>query len=88
MVPEGGTEMEHYDQFRSHLKGKVLETDQEEEQMLWAYEVLRMYRPKNKRPDMRTLPSAMIWGPLHRGNKKAMGNLLAYRVYLDDLSGS
>ncbi|XP_058217462.1 protein MAINTENANCE OF MERISTEMS-like [Rhododendron vialii] len=54
---------------------------------LWAYEVLKMYPLENKCPDLRMLPRAMIWGPLHRGKKKSRGSLLAFRSYLDELSG-
>ncbi|XP_058225789.1 uncharacterized protein LOC131334672 isoform X2 [Rhododendron vialii] len=55
---------------------------------LWAYEVLKMYPPENKCPDLRTLPRALIWGPPHRGQKKSKGSLQAFRVYLDELSST
>ncbi|KAI8530462.1 hypothetical protein RHMOL_Rhmol11G0060400 [Rhododendron molle] len=33
-------------------------------------------------------PRAMIWGPLDKGKKKSKGSLLAFRVYLDELSNT
>ncbi|XP_058189225.1 uncharacterized protein LOC131306815 [Rhododendron vialii] len=54
---------------------------------LWAYEVLKMYPLENECPNLRMLPRAMIWGPLHRGKKKSRGSLLAFGSYLDELSG-
>ncbi|XP_058224951.1 protein MAINTENANCE OF MERISTEMS-like [Rhododendron vialii] len=55
---------------------------------LWAYEVLKMYPPENKCPNLRMLPRAMIWGPMYSGKKKSRGSLLAFRTYLDELSGT
>ncbi|XP_058192286.1 uncharacterized protein LOC131309706 [Rhododendron vialii] len=34
------------------------------------------------------LPRAMIWGPMYSGKKKSRGSLLAFRTYLDELSGT
>ncbi|KAI8563759.1 hypothetical protein RHMOL_Rhmol03G0134000 [Rhododendron molle] len=55
---------------------------------LWAYEVLRMYPPECKHPDLSTLPRALIWSKEHRGTKEGRGNLNAYRLYLDELRAS
>ncbi|XP_058202853.1 uncharacterized protein LOC131317312 [Rhododendron vialii] len=55
---------------------------------LWAYEVLKMYPPENKCPNLRMLPRTMIWGPMYSGKKKSKGSLLAFRTYLDELSGT
>ncbi|KAI8542870.1 hypothetical protein RHMOL_Rhmol08G0173700 [Rhododendron molle] len=55
---------------------------------LWAYEVLRMYPPECKHPDLSTLPRALIWSKEHRGTKEERGSLNAYRLYLDELRAS
>ncbi|KAI8538356.1 hypothetical protein RHMOL_Rhmol09G0096500 [Rhododendron molle] len=55
---------------------------------LWAYEVLRMYPPECKHPDLSTLPRALIWSTEHRGTKEGRGSLNAYRLYLDELRAS
>ncbi|KAI8568937.1 hypothetical protein RHMOL_Rhmol02G0239600 [Rhododendron molle] len=55
---------------------------------LWAYEVLRMYPPECKHPDLSTLPRALIWSKEYRGTKEGRGSLNAYRLYLDELRAS
>ncbi|KAI8559891.1 hypothetical protein RHMOL_Rhmol04G0211100 [Rhododendron molle] len=55
---------------------------------LWAYEVLRMYPPECKHPDLSTLPRTLIWSKEHRGTKEGRGSLNAYRLYLDELRAS
>ncbi|KAI8535785.1 hypothetical protein RHMOL_Rhmol10G0201000 [Rhododendron molle] len=55
---------------------------------LWAYEVLRMYTPKCKHPDLSTLPRALIWSKKNMGKKEGRGDLNAFRPYLDDLRAS
>ncbi|KAI8535752.1 hypothetical protein RHMOL_Rhmol10G0198200 [Rhododendron molle] len=55
---------------------------------LWAYEVLRMYPPQCKHPDLSTLPRALIWSKKYMGLKEGRGNLDAYRLYLDELRAS
>ncbi|KAI8538462.1 hypothetical protein RHMOL_Rhmol09G0105900 [Rhododendron molle] len=55
---------------------------------LWAYEVLKMYPPQNKCPDLKTLPRALIWSKEYMGTKEGRGELNAYRLYLDDLKAS
>ncbi|KAI8538178.1 hypothetical protein RHMOL_Rhmol09G0081900 [Rhododendron molle] len=53
---------------------------------LWAYEVLRMFPPENNCREVKTLPRAMIWGPLRIGKKKSRKGLMDFRLYLDELS--
>ncbi|KAI8571324.1 hypothetical protein RHMOL_Rhmol01G0110900 [Rhododendron molle] len=55
---------------------------------LWAYEVLRMYPPQCKHPDLSTLPRALIWSKKYMGPKEGRGSLDAYRLYLDELRAS
>ncbi|KAI8542863.1 hypothetical protein RHMOL_Rhmol08G0173000 [Rhododendron molle] len=55
---------------------------------LWAYEVLRMYPPQCKHPDLSTLPRALIWSKKNMGPKEGRGSLNAYRLYLDELRAS
>ncbi|KAI8524807.1 hypothetical protein RHMOL_Rhmol13G0178500 [Rhododendron molle] len=55
---------------------------------LWAYEVLRMYPPICKHPDLSTLPRALIWSKKNMGTKEGRGDLNAFRLYLDDLRAS
>ncbi|KAI8542628.1 hypothetical protein RHMOL_Rhmol08G0152300 [Rhododendron molle] len=55
---------------------------------LWAYEVLRMYSPMCKHPDLSTLPRALIWSKANMGTKKGRGDLNAFKLYLDDLRAS
>ncbi|KAI8529966.1 hypothetical protein RHMOL_Rhmol11G0017100 [Rhododendron molle] len=55
---------------------------------LWAYEVLRMYPPKYKDPDLSTLPRAVIWSKKNMGTKEGKGDLNAFTLYLDDLKAS
>ncbi|KAI8559790.1 hypothetical protein RHMOL_Rhmol04G0201900 [Rhododendron molle] len=55
---------------------------------LWAYEVLRMYMPKCKHPDLSTLPRVLIWSKKNMGKKEGRGDLNAFRLYLDDLRAS
>ncbi|KAI8568934.1 hypothetical protein RHMOL_Rhmol02G0239400 [Rhododendron molle] len=55
---------------------------------LWAYEVLWMYPPKCKHPDLSTLPRALIWSKKNMGTKEGRGDLNAFRLYLDDLKAS
>ncbi|KAI8530044.1 hypothetical protein RHMOL_Rhmol11G0023900 [Rhododendron molle] len=55
---------------------------------LWAYEVLRMYPPECKHPDLSTLPRALIGSKEYRGTKEGRGSLNAYRLYLDELRAS
>ncbi|KAI8530384.1 hypothetical protein RHMOL_Rhmol11G0054100 [Rhododendron molle] len=55
---------------------------------LWAYEVLRMYPPECKHPDLSTLLRALIWSKEYRGTKEGRGSLNAYRLYLDELRAS
>ncbi|KAI8550606.1 hypothetical protein RHMOL_Rhmol06G0120500 [Rhododendron molle] len=57
-------------------------------EQLWAYEVLRMYPPKCKHPDLSTLPRALIWSKKNMGTKEGRGDLNAFRLYLDDLKAS
>ncbi|KAI8568369.1 hypothetical protein RHMOL_Rhmol02G0193100 [Rhododendron molle] len=47
---------------------------------LWAYEVLKMYPPECKHPDLSTLPQALIWSKEYRGTKEGRGSLNAYRL--------
>ncbi|KAI8542342.1 hypothetical protein RHMOL_Rhmol08G0131200 [Rhododendron molle] len=54
-------------------------------EQLWAYEVLRMYPPQCKHPDLSTLPRALIWSKKNMGPKEGRGSLNAYRLYLDEL---
>ncbi|KAI8542702.1 hypothetical protein RHMOL_Rhmol08G0159400 [Rhododendron molle] len=53
---------------------------------LWAYEVLKMFPPVNKCPDLKMLPRAMIWGPLRGSTKKSKKTLMEFRLYIDELS--
>ncbi|KAI8535824.1 hypothetical protein RHMOL_Rhmol10G0204300 [Rhododendron molle] len=55
---------------------------------LWAYEVLQMYPPMCKHPDLSTLPRALIWSKGNMGTKEGKGDLNAFRLYLDDLRAS
>ncbi|KAI8568397.1 hypothetical protein RHMOL_Rhmol02G0195800 [Rhododendron molle] len=55
---------------------------------LWAYEVLRMYPPQCKHPNLSTLPCALIWSKKYMGPKEGRGSLNAYRLYLDELRAS
>ncbi|KAI8524921.1 hypothetical protein RHMOL_Rhmol13G0187100 [Rhododendron molle] len=55
---------------------------------LWAYEVLRMYPPQCKHPDLSTLPRALIWNKKNMGPKEGRGDLNAFRLYLDELRAS
>ncbi|KAI8559670.1 hypothetical protein RHMOL_Rhmol04G0191600 [Rhododendron molle] len=55
---------------------------------LWAYEVLRMYPPECKHPDLSILPRALKWSKEHKGTKEGRGSLNAYRLYLDELRAS
>ncbi|KAI8560438.1 hypothetical protein RHMOL_Rhmol04G0255200 [Rhododendron molle] len=55
---------------------------------LWAYEVLRMYLPQCKHPDLSTLPRALVWSKKYIGLKEGRGSLNAYRLYLDELRAS
>ncbi|KAI8538676.1 hypothetical protein RHMOL_Rhmol09G0123100 [Rhododendron molle] len=52
---------------------------------LWAYEVLKMYLPQSRCPNMRMLQRAMVWGSQYKGKKKSKGSLLAFKAYLDEL---
>ncbi|KAI8524803.1 hypothetical protein RHMOL_Rhmol13G0178100 [Rhododendron molle] len=54
-------------------------------EQLWAYEVLRMYQPQCKQPDLSTLPRALIWSKKMMGPKEGRGQLNAFRLYLDEL---
>ncbi|KAI8555090.1 hypothetical protein RHMOL_Rhmol05G0147300 [Rhododendron molle] len=69
--------MARYEQFTKYLKKK-----------LWAYEVLRMYPPQCKHPDLSTLPCALIWSKKNMGSKEGRGDLNAFKLYLDDLRAS
>lgn len=55
---------------------------------LWAYEVLRMYLPMTKCPDLRTLPRGLVWSKEYMGEKKGRGDLNTFRLYLDELRAS
>lgn len=55
---------------------------------LWAYEVLRIYPPQNKCPDLKTLPHALIWSKEYMGTKEGIVDLNAFRLYLDELKAS
>lgn len=55
---------------------------------LWAYEVLRMYPPMTRCPDLRILSRALVWSKEHMGEKKGRGDLNAFRLYLDELQAS
>ncbi|KAI8551022.1 hypothetical protein RHMOL_Rhmol06G0152500 [Rhododendron molle] len=55
---------------------------------LWAYEVMRMYSPKCKHPDLSTLPHALIWNKKNMESKEGRGHLNTFRLYLDDLRAS
>ncbi|KAI8573239.1 hypothetical protein RHMOL_Rhmol01G0263100 [Rhododendron molle] len=52
---------------------------------LWAYEVLRMYPPQCKHPDLSVLPRALKWSKKMMGPKEGRGQLNAFRLYLDEL---
>ncbi|XP_058215372.1 uncharacterized protein LOC131326562 [Rhododendron vialii] len=52
---------------------------------LWAYEVLWMYPPMCKHPDLSTLSRALIWSKKNMGTKEGRGDLNAFRLYLDEL---
>ncbi|KAI8559363.1 hypothetical protein RHMOL_Rhmol04G0167400 [Rhododendron molle] len=56
--------------------------------VLWAYEVLQMYPPQCKHPNLSTLPRALIWSKKNMGSKEGRGDLNAFRLYLDDLRAS
>ncbi|KAI8536034.1 hypothetical protein RHMOL_Rhmol10G0224100 [Rhododendron molle] len=47
---------------------------------LWAYEVLRMYPPQCKHPDLSVLPRALKWSKKMMGPKEGRGQLNAFRL--------
>ncbi|KAI8522295.1 hypothetical protein RHMOL_RhmolUnG0004900 [Rhododendron molle] len=57
-------------------------------EQLLAYEVLRMYPPTCKHPNLSTLPRALIWSKENMGTKEGRCDLNAFRLYLDDLRAS
>ncbi|KAI8555012.1 hypothetical protein RHMOL_Rhmol05G0141100 [Rhododendron molle] len=83
-VPLLDDDMVKYEQFKAYLK-KDVATVQEAEQMLWAYEVLRMYPLQTKCLDLRILPCALFWSKENMGVKEGRGDLNAFKLYLDEL---